>query len=63
MRRESPAWALRGDANTELTYQFSLYGALFLKDDRDVQETFAKLKSVYAVWSKLVHGARMAPEA
>jgi hypothetical protein len=55
--------ALLGGANTELAYRFSLYGALFLKGEHDVRETFDKLKNVYAVRSKLVHGARVAPEA
>jgi hypothetical protein len=55
--------ALLGGATTELAYRFSLYGALFLQDDRDTDEAFAKLKNIYDVRSKLVHGSRIRREA
>jgi hypothetical protein len=55
--------ALLGGSNTELAYKFSLYGALFLQKEHDTRETFAKLKNVYAVRSKLVHGSRVKPES
>lgn len=40
----------------ELSYRFSLYGALFLRDELSPKETFARLKSIYRVRSGLVHG-------
>lgn len=55
--------ALLGGATTELAYRFSLYGALFLQEERDTNETFDKLKNVYDVRSKLVHGSRIKREA
>jgi hypothetical protein len=55
--------SLLGGATTELSYRFSLYGALFLKEERDVHETFEKLKNIYSVRSKLVHGTSVASEA
>jgi len=55
--------SLLGGASTELAYRFSLYGALFLREERDSDETFAKLKNVYDVRSKLVHGSRIKREA
>lgn len=55
--------ALLGGATTELAYRFSLYGALFLQEERNSDETFAKLKNIYDVRSKLVHGSRISREA
>jgi hypothetical protein len=54
--------ALLGGAKTELAYRFSLYGALFLHAERNPAETFEKLKTIYDVRSRLVHGSRIKPE-
>lgn len=45
----------------ELSYRFALYGALFLGSDADPPQTFAKLKNIYEVRSKLVHGSVVSP--
>ena len=55
--------ALLGGATSELAYRFSLYGALFLQQERDPNETFEKLRNIYSVRSKLVHGTRVKPES
>lgn len=55
--------ALLGGATTELAYRFSLYGSLFLQDERNADETFGKLRNIYDVRSKLVHGSRIKREA
>lgn len=49
--------ALLKGAQTELSYRFALYGALFLRDERRSKETFDQLRKVYAVRSNLVHGS------
>jgi Apea-like HEPN len=49
--------ALLTGIDVELSYRFRLYGALFLDTERDADETFSKLKTVYEVRSKLVHGS------
>ena len=49
--------ALLGGVDSELSYRFSLYGALFLAETRDVDDTFARLRNVYDVRSRLVHGS------
>lgn len=49
---------LKGIKN-ELSYRFSLYGALFLRDEIDPRETFRRLKNIYDVRSSLVHGSRV----
>ena len=41
----------------ELGYRFALYGALFLADRLPAEETFRRLKNIYAARSKLVHGS------
>lgn len=48
--------ALLGQRGSELSYRFSLYGSLFLRTELDPVETFTRLKEVYTVRSKLVHG-------
>lgn len=54
--------ALLGSPTTELRYKFSLYGALFLEDQFDPRHTFERLKKIYDVRSKLVHGGRVKPQ-
>jgi hypothetical protein len=49
------------DAKTELGYRFSLYGALFLRHERDPIATFADLRTIYRLRSNLVHGSRVSP--
>lgn len=51
---------LRG-LETELTYRFRLYGAMFLREDFPPRETFDRLKNIYEVRSKLVHGDVIKP--
>jgi hypothetical protein len=51
--------ALLQGVSTELSYRFALYGALFLKDERDPHDTFDQLKNIYDVRSGLVHGSRV----
>jgi hypothetical protein len=51
--------ALLGGVKAELAYRFSLYGALYLRDERDPGETFRKLRNIYEVRSRLVHGGRV----
>lgn len=53
--------ALLQGFNDELKYRFALYGSLFLADSTDPQKTFAKLKNMYDVRSKLVHGSSVPP--
>ena len=48
--------ALLQKPTTELSYKFSLYGALFLREELDPKETFRRLRNIYTVRSKLVHG-------
>jgi hypothetical protein len=55
--------ALLTEATTELSYKFSLYGALYLRDEYDPRETFNRLKNIYRVRSKLVHEGRITPDA
>lgn len=55
--------ALVGGVTTELAYRFSLNGAIFLSDERDPKVTFESLRNIYAVRSKLVHGAPIKPAA
>lgn len=42
--------------NSELTYKLSERVAFFLKDELSISDTFKKMKSAYAVRSKLTHG-------
>jgi hypothetical protein len=49
--------ALLQKPTTELAYKFSLYGALFLREELDPKETFERLRKIYTVRSKLVHGS------
>lgn len=51
--------ALLSGITSELSYRFSLYGALFLRDSRDPRRTFDQLHNIYSVRSKLVHGSRV----
>jgi hypothetical protein len=51
--------ALLGGTKDELAYKFRLYGALFLKDQLEPQQTFMRLKKIYEVRSNLVHGGRV----
>jgi hypothetical protein len=53
--------ALLGGVDSELSYRFSLYGALFLAETRDVDDTFVRLRNVYDVRSRLVHGSPVNP--
>ena len=55
--------ALLGDIRnrTELSYRFALYGALFLRDNLDPARTFDRLRNIYGVRSKLVHGSSIKP--
>ncbi len=46
----------------ELAYRFRLYGSLFLSDRRQPQETFEKLRGIYRIRSKLVHGSVVPPD-
>jgi len=50
--------ALLGGANSELRYRFSLYGALYLREERDPETTFKKLKAIYDVRSTIAHGGK-----
>jgi Apea-like HEPN len=54
--------ALPQKPTTELSYKFSLYGALFLREKLDTRETFKRLRNIYTVRSKLVHGGTISPE-
>ena len=54
--------ALLGKDTNELAYKFKLYGAAFLRDERDAIETFEQLALVYKVRSNLVHGTPVKPE-
>ena len=51
--------ALLQGVETELSYRFALYGALFLQDERVPEETFKQLRDVYTTRSKLVHGSKV----
>lgn len=51
--------ALLQGVETELSYRLALYGALFLQDERDPEETFKQLRDVYTTRSKLVHGSKV----
>lgn len=51
--------ALLPGVSTELSYRFALYGALFLKDERNPVVTFDQLKNIYDVRSGLVHGSKV----
>lgn len=51
--------ALLSGIRNELSYRFSLYGALFLQDELDPRETFKRLKNIYEVRSSLVHGSQV----
>ncbi len=53
---------LLSNISTELSYRFRLYGAIFLKDHFDPDETFKKLKLIYDVRSRLVHGSAVKHE-
>ena len=50
--------ALLSGISDELAYRVCLYGLLFLGDERDSHESFEKLKKIYDVRSKVVHGSR-----
>jgi hypothetical protein len=50
--------ALLGGTNSELSYRFSLYGAVFLREERDAAETYKQMKNIYEIRSKLVHGSK-----
>jgi len=52
---------LRDVETTELSYRFALYGSLFLGGVLDPRQTFAKLRNIYDVRSKLVHGSAIKP--
>lgn len=54
--------ALLQKPTTELSYKFSLYGALFLREKLDPPDTFRRLRNVYNVRSKLVHGGAISPQ-
>jgi len=49
--------ALLKGVEIELSYRFALYGSLFLRNERNPEETFKKLRNIYSVRSKLVHGS------
>ena len=49
--------ALLSGIRDELAYRFCLYGSLFLGGERDPHESFEKLKNIYDVRSKVVHGS------
>lgn len=53
--------ALLQGVEDELSYRFALYGSLFLGRSADPRLTFAKLKNIYTVRSKLVHGSTIKP--
>ncbi len=55
--------ALLGGTSDELSYRFSLYGALYLRAQRDPEDVFMRLKNIYRVRSKLVHGGHVSPES
>jgi len=55
--------ALLGGVKLELAYKFSLYGAIFLRQEHDPRETFARLRNIYQVRSGLVHGSPPRSEA
>lgn len=54
--------ALLQNSTTELSYRFGLYGALFLREELDPQETFKRLRNIYTVRSKIVHGGTISPQ-
>lgn len=54
--------ALLSGATSELSYRFSLYGALFLRNDFKPVETFKRFKDIYTARSKLVHGGTLRRE-
>jgi hypothetical protein len=54
--------ALLGGAQSELRYRFGLYGALFLRRERDPSATVKDLRDVYDIRSKLVHGTPISAE-
>jgi hypothetical protein len=54
--------SLLDNDKTELGYRFSLYGAIFLGEQRNADETFKKLKDTYNLRSKLVHGSAIKPD-
>lgn len=54
--------ALLDSNKNELGYRFRLYGAIFLGEQRNADETFKKLKSIYDLRSKLVHGSAIKPD-
>lgn len=45
--------------DTKIRYRFSLYGALFLRDELDHSETFARLKQLYKIRNTLAHGGAL----
>jgi len=49
--------ALLDNNPVELKYRFSLYGAIFLGEQRNPDETFKTLGNIYNLRSKLVHGS------
>jgi hypothetical protein len=54
--------ALLDNNKAELGYRFSLYGAIFLGEQRNPDQTFNKLKSIYELRSRLVHGSAIKPD-
>jgi hypothetical protein len=52
---------LLSDVRTELRYRFSLYGALFLRQELSAGQTFKRLRNVYDVRSAVVHGSPVDP--
>lgn len=50
------------DTQVELAYKFALYGALFLRAELPPAETFRRLRDVYSIRSRLVHGGSVKPE-
>lgn len=57
--------ALLHNVSGELSYRFSLYGALYLRDRhpyRDAAATFKRFRSVYSARSTIVHGEVVSSE-
>ncbi len=55
--------ALLPNIDSELSYRFRLYGALFLRDTLPPTTTFKELGSIYSARSKLVHGEVLKQDA
>lgn len=48
--------ALLPGIKDELRYRFALYGAAYLRGERDPEQIFRRLRNLYDARSKLVHG-------